>query len=330
MANNRKIHLLTALFLCFLLAGCDIGNRSSRIPIADLVLDTTFHEFCDTFFITPNIKCMDCTDDFLYYTDYKQGLVMVDRKTYAITSVGTHGQGPGELLGPSQFYRAGNDSIYIMNEGKHSVDLFVKGIYTASYPFPASAVMTFNTRFFVDKETIYHTVIHKKHPVSRFGQDSCHYLAEHTAFDKPERGRHTTKHLVRRDSTFFLIGAVYPTLEEYSMDGMLMQQFDLSVIPEINQMMRQYREGSSDPRRYFTVIQDVCYEGGYLYLLTGMLTDGEYSCRLLVGIDVSSKDWYYRKKLRLAGKVYDTFCIGTDRLYAHDPSRSCIDVFSFD
>lgn len=310
-----------------LLIGCGKHSRTAHVSSIELPLDTTLSELSDSSFIPPQVRCMDSSKDFLYYTDYAGGLVVLDKNCQVIRKLGTRGQGPGEFLGAAHFCLVGEDSVYILNEGKHSIDLFVGNENKQTILFPKSARFTFNTRFFVDKGRIYHSVITSKSPVVAFNNDTSAFMCSYTSFDDPSMGRHATKHVLKGDNSFFLIGCVYPTLEQYSMDGKLLKQFDLSVIPAISQMMQVYRDTPKDPGSYFTVIQDAYCHGDGLYLLIGLLEDGNYSCNTVAVLDMSADEWEYVECFHLSGKVYDTFCVNDGKMYIHDPSRSCFDVF---
>lgn len=307
--------------------GCRKNPHTIHIHPVDLPLDTTFSELGDSFFVPPQVRCMDSSKELLYYTDYAGGLVVLDKGYQVKKQLGGRGQGPGEFLGAAHFCLVGKDSVYILNEGKHSIDVYVGDENRQTISFPTSARFTFNTRFFVDKGKIYHSVITKEFPVVAFNNDTSVFMCSYTPFDDSSMGRHATKHVLKGDNSFFLIGCVYPTLEQYSMDGELLKQFDLSVIPEILQMMQVYRDTPKDPGSYFTVIQDAYYCNYNLYLLIGLLKNGNYFCNTVAVLNISDPEWKYTECFHLSGKVYDAFCVNDGKIYIHDPSRSCLDVF---
>lgn len=324
----RRFVLLIGI-ISVLILGCRKNLPTTYIHPVDLSLDTTLSELSDSFFVPPQVRCLNASGEYLYYTDYVGGLVVLDKDYQVKKQLGTRGQGPGEFLGAAHFYLVGKDSIYILNEGKHSIDVFAGDEYKQTIPFPKSVRFTFNTRFFVDKGSVYHSVIAKESPVVVFNNDTSSFMCSYTPFDDSSMGRHVTKHILKGDNSFFLIGCVYPTLEQYSMDGKLLKQFDLSVIPAVSQMMQAYRDALREPESYFTVIQDTYYCNGDLYLLIGLLNDGNYSCNTVAVLNLSDAEWKYTKYFRLSGKVYDTFCVDNEKMYVHDPARSCFDIFSF-
>lgn len=310
-----------------MMAGCKKDPRASHIIPISVSLDTTLNELGDSSFVPPQVRCMDGSDGLLYYADYAGGVVILNKDYQMVKHFGVRGQGPDELLGAAHFCLVGNDSIYILNEGKHSIEMFVGGEHRLTIPFPANARFTFNTRFFADKGKIYHSVINKESPVVAFDNDTSIFMCSYTPFDDPSMGRHATKHVLKGHDSFFLIGCVYPTLEQYSMGGKLLKSFDLGVIPAVSRMIQAYRDSPKDPGSYFTVIQDAYYCENRLYLLIGLLEDGDYLCNTVAVLDLSDVEWKYVACLHLSGRVYDTFCINNGKIYAHDSTRSCIDIF---
>lgn len=307
--------------------GCGKQQHSTYINPIDLVLDTTLVELSDSFLVPPQVRCIDCSNDFLYFTDYTDGLIIIDKNYHIQKQVGSRGQGPEELLGTAHFCFGSNDSIYILNEGNRSVKVFVNGVYNKNIPFPENVRLTFNTRFFVDKGKIYHSVINEEFPVIAFNNDTTQFMCTYIPYDNPILGHHATKHMIKGDNSFFLIGCVYPTLEQYSLNGKKLKDFDLNIIPEISKMTKAYHNASNEPNSYFTVIQDAYYHKGCLYLLIGLLNDDNYCCNTIAVLDVSTTEWEYTNCYHLSGNVYDTFCVDDRNMYLHDSSRSCLDVF---
>lgn len=326
--NIYRFYLILAIASAsIMMVSCGKKTGNTCINPVNLDLDTTISELGDSSFIPQQIRCMECTKDFLYYTDYAGGMVILDKNYQIIKELGSRGQGPGEILGAAHFCLAGNDSVYILNEGKRSIEMFVNGNYSKTITFPKNTRFTFNTRFFANKGKIVHSVINKEFPVVAFNKDTTYFMCSYTPYDDPLLGRHATKHVLKGDNSFYLIGCVYPTLEEYNMNGEIVKDFDLSVVPEISQMIEAYESAPKDPGSYFTVIEDVYYHQNNLYLLIANLKGGNYHCNTIAVIDVSESEWKYKKCFYLSGKVYDTFCVDDQKVYLHDPSRACLDVF---
>lgn len=228
------------------------------------------------------------------------------------------------------FYGGREEAVYHVLEKKQALELFVKEKHIKTIPFPQGIPFTFSTRFFVHNQSIYHTTVSEKGPVISFGKDSIqrHPIGKYTKYDNISYRRHLTRHILKGDKCFFIIGCVYPTLQQYSLEGELMHEYDLSVIPDIKSMMKAYQNTYQDPNSYFSVIQDAYYRGGKVYLLIGTEGNGKYSCHTIGIINISNNQKEAISSFSLSGKVYDVFCIDDNKnLYAHNPVHSTIEIF---
>ncbi len=324
---------VTFYFLVFILLttiSCGDKKQDGLVQVLTLVPDTVLNELNDSIFISPHIKCMAVSaNGDIHYTDYADGMVVLDTCYNLKSRIGTRGLGPGELIGAAHFYLGENDSIYILNEGKRAIEVFSGGNYNHTIDLPESICFTFNTRFLVHGGDIYHSVIAKEAPVFMFGGYEPIFLCSYAISDDPTFGRHATKHVVEGDNCFFLIGCAYPVLQQYSMQGKLLQDCDLSIVPEIEKMMEAYQNTLQNPGSYFTIIQDAYYTDNHLYVLIGTRKQGKYFCHDVAVLYASESELKHIATYRLSENVYDSFCVGGTKIYAHNASKSSIDIFTF-
>lgn len=331
-----KNPFITTLFILVfvVVGGCSHRSMNHDYPaIRELSPDTVLSELEDTFFISPQIKCMDVCNGNLYYSDYSGEVVIVNPQYKVIKRIGFRGQGPGELLGPAHFYIANEDSLYILNEWKQNIELFVNGQYAQRYPFPEHERFTSLTRFFANGQHLYHSILSEKAPVIVYGIDSSlnKYLGNSTKYDKPEFVRHSTRHVVNGDGSFLVVGCVYPILQVYTYGGDLQQEYDLTNVPEIKEMVAVYNSKAQVPNQYFTIVQDAYFCNQKLYLLIGRTEKEKYNCHTICVFHILHDRIEHESTLYLSREVYDTFCVKENRvLYAYSASDACIDVFNIE
>ena len=329
MKNSSLIILfiLASIIVC----GCSNISKNKDYPkIRELLPDTVLSEIEDTFFISSQIKCMDIYNENLYYSDYSGEIVIINPQYKIIKRIGSRGQGPGELLGPAHFYIANEDSLYILNEWKQNVELFVKEQYVQQYPFPKHTRFTFLTRFFAKDQQIYHSILPEISPIIAYGKDSTlnKYYGNLTKYDKQELARHSTRHVIKGDHFFFVIGCVYPILQTYTYNGKLQQEYDLTNVPEIKEMVAIYNSKKQVPNRYFTIVQDAYFCNKKLYLLIGRTDKEKYNCHIICVFNILNNKIKHDSTLYLSKNVYDSFCVNRNNtLYAYSASNACIDVF---
>ncbi|MDR0575440.1 MAG: 6-bladed beta-propeller [Tannerella sp.] len=165
---NSFVLFFFVLFLFGMVACSPNRKNAGEIENRTLSLDATFSELSDSSFVPVRIMCMNVNNDNIYFSDYSEGIVILDNSYNVKERIGRMGEGPGEFLGAAHFYVGKGDSIYILNEGKHAIELFVKGEHQKHIRYPDHASLTNCTRFFSENQLIFHSVISDSLPVIAF------------------------------------------------------------------------------------------------------------------------------------------------------------------
>jgi hypothetical protein len=321
--------LLPVLLRALTIAACSPKKAADAVPTFTLLPDTTFTELGDSSFLSDHVVCVDVLDDQWYISDYKDALFVLDKDFNLVKKIGRRGEGPGEFLGAAHFYLKGKDSLYIVNERKRALDLYVKGLYTRQISLSREFRYTQGTRFFAEDEWIYHTVFSDSLHVVLFDDEGTveKCICPNTPLDKADFRHHSSRHLAKGDGCFFVVGRTLPICQAYSMDGRLLGEYDLTQIPEIEQAATKYRNTPQVPNTYSITVQDIFYSNHKLYLLIGT-NDGRYFCNTLCVLDVSDKI-RHSHTFKLSGKIYQTFCVSEDNiLLANNPMIAGMDVFN--
>lgn len=326
--KNKLIILLILILSLTMTTSCSLKNGNKKnIVTTTLVKDTTLSELNDSSFIPRQVMCMSIFGEDLYYSDYFGEIVVLDKDYNVKKRIGSRGQGPGELLSVAHFYIAGGDSIYIRSDGRQAIDLFVHGKYTLHIPFPKETRLD-NTRFFSEDQHIFHTVVSDSFPVIVFDHDSKinQFICNRTAWDKPDLKLHSTRHLLKGDDVFFVIGYVLPVFQVYSMDGKLLKEYDLRLIPEIDRKVKLYENTPPIPNSYQILIEDVYFDNHKIYLLIGTKEDS-YFCNTICVLDVSG-EIMHTSTFRLSGEAYISFCVKGNKLVAFNGKNASLDFFT--
>jgi hypothetical protein len=322
----------TLIFLVILSALASCSHRTGKndeVSKMELLPDTTFSELSDSSFVPSHVKCVDTYGGDLYFSAYSGELVVLDADLHLKRRFGSSGGGPGEFLGAAHFYIGKDDSIHILNDGKHAFELFVGGKHAKHIPFPQEAALSNNTRFFVENGSIFHSAISDNHPVVVFDEKSNinRFICDYTTWDRPDFKHHSTRHLVKGDKCFFVSGLTLPVFQKYSLDGKLIMKYDLEKIPEIKKTVKRYKNTPQVPNTYFVMVHDIYYRNGKVYLLVGT-NDPKYSCNTICVLDVSDAI-IHSASFRLSGIVYESFCVTENHnLIAYNAVTAEIEVFT--
>ena len=295
-----------------------------------MVPDTVFTEIEDTFFISADVRCLGASGGRIYFSDYKEGMVVLNPSYHIVERYANFGQGPGETAGASSFYVGENDSVYLVNEGKQAVELYAGGKHCKSIRFPAGVRLTSVTRFFAQGQAVYHPTVDPKAPLTSFDDaGEVRFWGQYTEQDDPDLWLHLERHAVRSDSCFFLIRTALPSMQQYTMDGRLIREYDLSGIAEVKQMIKAYRSQEQVPNSMFIVTQDACYDSGTVYLLIATEdNDKGYRCNTIAAIDTRALESHEPEVFYLPEKVYTTFCVSGGKLTAYNMGRAAIEVYT--
>jgi hypothetical protein len=321
---DHKIHTLL-IVLCGVFACSPNGQKKT----VELIPDTTFTELNDSSFIPRQIVCMDVNEGNLYFSDYDGSIVILDAELKIKKRIGSRGEGPGEFLGAAHFYIGKNDSLYVFNEGKRALELFVKDEYVKHIPFPKETLLSDRTRFFLENQLVFHSSISDSLPVVLFDENSDikRFVCNYTPLDKPSLKFHSARHLVKADQCFFVIGYTLPIFQRYSFDGRLTMEYDLGKIPEIKKKFRHYKNTPQIPNSYAIMIDDVYYKDQKIYLLVSTHED-TYFCNTVCVLDVSDEPKHIGT-FKLKGDIYESFCITeSNLLIAFNIKEASLDVFT--
>ena len=324
----NKIAIL--LVLLFGIAACSQkGQKEKEVEITKLTLNATLTELSDSSFIPTIVTCIDANENGLYFSDYAEGVIVLDKDLNVKKRIGSRGEGPGEFIGAAHFCLGKDDSIYVLNEGKQALELFIKGEHVKHIPFPQETSFTIITCFFFEHQLIYHSVVSDSLQVVVFDNSSNinKFICSNTSIDKPDFKRHSGRHLIKGDSSFFVIGCTLPIFQVYSFDGKLIAEHDLRTIPEIRKNAEAYKNTPQVPNTYSIMIRDACYNDGKVYLLV-ITNEDKYICNKVCVLDVSEKIEHINT-LELTGSVYGSFCITKEgRIVAFNALEASLDFFT--
>ncbi|MDR0507059.1 MAG: hypothetical protein LBH32_09635 [Dysgonamonadaceae bacterium] len=328
MKNNIK---KTSIYIIILFTGLASCNKNRHFPdVVTLVAHTTLTDFNDSSFVPKRIMCIDAIGSDFYCSDYSNGYFVLDEKFNIKKRIGSKGQGPGEFLGAGPFYFQGTDSIFILNEGKRSFELFVEDKHIESFSYPQGISLSHCTRFFVKNQQIFHSVIGDSLPVIAFNGNSHEnqYMCLYTKWDNPHLKQHSTRHLVKGKNNFFVIGSVLPVFQRYDFEGNLLEDYDMEKLPEISINMKKYNGQKQIPTTYFTMCKDAYYCKDKVFILVASNIN-EYFCNTVYVLNVADKISHIGTYILGKGNnVYESFCVKNDTLLAFNAIDASLDVFT--
>lgn len=326
-----KSYLYSLPLTCMFLVSCVNQQAENRdIEPVHLSSDTVISEYEDSLIVPPEVVCMNATKKGIFFTDYEKGLFVMDNSMNIHHQLGKYGRGQGELLGAAFFYTDNGDSVYIVNEGRQAFGLFTNGTYSKNIAFCEGARFTIRSRFFVQEQTVYHSVAKAGNPVIAYRGDSTGFrsVCDYTPHDDMELQIHSGRHVVKGSDSFFVIGISLPILQEYTFDGKLCAEYDLLSIPGIAKSIKEHEDEPKQPNSYYVTVRDAYYCDNSLYLLVTTDANDEYRCNTIYRLNTEDGNFRHVSTYLLQGDVFGTFCVSGNRIYAYDQMESSIHVYT--
>jgi len=325
---KRTIWIFIAVF-AVAWAGCRKEKSISDVVSKTLSACRVIDEFSDSSFVPRRVVCIDANQDHFYCTDYSAGYFVLDKDFNLIKRVGIVGQGPADFLGSAHFYMQ-NDSLYIWNDGKQAIQLFVNDKHEKQIAMPKGLSFSPNTCFFVENQQIYHSVRGDTLPVVAFDENSIKktYLCRFTSQDDVNFKLHSARHIIKAKNGFYVIGSALPIFQKYDFDGKLLETYNMEKLPEIRQQLQWMKSQEKVPNAHFTMCQDVFYDEGKLFLLAATNIHQDYWCNTVYVFDVAENIEHIATLKLGSGRAYGSFCVKSDTLLAHNMMDASLDVYN--
>lgn len=287
----------------------------------------TVKEFHDSTFLSGSVMCMDVMQNDIVLTDYNMGQVIVlDSNLIIKQRIGETGAGLNEFVRAEKFSTL-DDKLYVINDGGNHVKVFEKYNFRYNINFPQNITLTTWTRFFCFNNQIYHSVISKETPAISFDVNGItnNKICNYTDIDNASLPFHSSRHLIKGENSFFVIAKVLPIFEEYNMEYKKIKSFDLSTIEDVESIVKKYKNTQQYPDKYFVMIQDVFYSKNKVFLLLASSID-MYSCNKIIVLSVKNEIKQIAA-VELTGKVYLSFCVKNDKLFAFNALNAQIEAY---
>lgn len=316
----RNLYCLLALVA--LTTACDPNTFVKTISLSE---EGKIEKINDSIYLSQQISCIDFKFNKLYISDYRQGLYVLNANYSLDTLLATNGRGRGEVNGCGCFFIDDAQTITLLDDmNRRYVHYSQEGTFFPDKD-PITSYISIH-RFFSKGDTIFSAIKKDSNTIGLTKNgEIIHKICPLTTKDDIRRPALSERHLLLDDSTFFSIGVALPILQEYSLSGKLLNDYDLS---SIQLMKKSFNENvnTTKPNSYFEVIQDAYYKNGYIYLLYG--TPKPYTCNNIIVIEKNNNKFILVANLKLPGTTYSTFCVTENhQCIAVNRQTSAIEVY---
>lgn len=321
-------YFIRQFFCCILLLESCVDDKNI-VPRIDLSLHSDFTEYPDSSFFK-DITCMSVDDGKLYMLDVSRGdVAMWNRNDNSFLTFGGIGQGPREVANPKTFFMQ-KGKVAIMDNGSQSLKIYDERGGVEMVDIPASN----EWRFFMEKDTVYSTCVYKDALFVKSAKQwkrednekgllfggSIFNITESKWMNRIRNNRH----LVKGNGCFYAICPSYPILEKYELrTNELIASYDLSGMDIIRENLKYVESQKQASNTISFYLIDAYFYKEKLYVLCTTWKNGFEKNKLLVLDEELSPLGIYK----LPGKVYSSFCLDDEFIYAMNYGRCAVEMF---
>ncbi|MCG8307103.1 MAG: 6-bladed beta-propeller [Cytophagales bacterium] len=289
------------------------------MPEETLKIDTLIQQLTDSTFLS-DIRSIHYSNNRFFISDYKRDqIIILDNDLRLLKALGRKGRGPGELLGVSQLF-VNNDTIFSLNDGKRSIELFDTNKYLKTIRPSTSVRLDARYRFFTYESDIYFAIANESFSICKYNllSDSVFNFGEVKQFRTPKETRiKNHRHLLKYRDFLIAVPNCQPVIEMYGLDGELLDQFDLSDIHLVNDLLVYVKSQELAENSYVVFFSDA-----YIYkdrLLIQILTIGgnnKPSNNKILELKVTPSDIQPQRILNLGKGWFEPICVTENHIVA--------------
>lgn len=318
-----KVYIIICLLFCLSCVG-----EKGKIKMVRYVKLSSVDSFADSIFLS-QVKNLQVYKGNLYFSDnYLSQIFEVDKNFNRYCIMGNHGEGPNDFVA-LRTLTVVDDSIYAFDAGHYSLFVYdLDGLNCKKYDFSNYSIYP-----------AYRFVIDENHcQVQYRGKEGVlmdiDLLSKQTyiwgdlisfGHEKQERIRNNRNIFIYKKS-YILVSNNIPVVEFYDRyNKQIVKTFDYSDIDVIRNVLIE-NDNNLDMNSYHIVVQDAYVNGEKLYILmNGNNPDDGYNVNKILEISLSGNN-EINQIIQLPGKVYESFCVDNDTIYAFNGQNSSIEL----
>jgi len=315
------------IFIC-LLFFLSCTEQERKIDMVRYAKYSSVDSFADSIFLS-QVKNLQVYKGKLYFSDnYLSQIFEVDKIFNQYRVIGNHGEGPDDFVG-LRTLTVVNDLIYAFDAGRYSLFVYdLNGNNCRKYNFSEYSIYP-AYRFIIDEnhyqvqyrgsEGVFMDIDLMSMQTDIWG-DITHFNHE-----KQERIRNN-RNIFKFENFYVLVSNNIPVVEFYDRNNkQLIKRIDYSDIGVIKDVLL-LNENNLDMNSYHVVVQDAYVENERLYiLLNGNNSNDGYNVNKILEISLVEKSGINRI-IQLPGKLYESFCVTNDTIYAFNTKDSQIEL----
>jgi hypothetical protein len=324
MIKNKNILML--LLLSCLSAGCI--KQSRKVGQENLKREASFYQLSDSSYIS-DVRGIVASNNKFYITDYIRNQCFILDKNLKLTrTLGSGGKGPGEFIGASTV-NVFQDTIYIINDGKKSIEIYdINGYLGSLYPTISGAYLK-NSRFVKNKKGLYFSNVNKGGSITNL---SSHGEIKNFGFLKQystekETYIKNTKHLLNYKQNIIAVSNNRLEIEMYNNEGIITTKLNFENLALMKDRMNLISKEKNIENSYYELIPDAYVFNDNLYLLLTTNKREIVDTNKILEIRINNNNLEIARILSLGEGWFTSFCVTKKHILAYDGQNSKMVMF---
>jgi hypothetical protein len=314
--------ILFILPLLVLILSCHEKSREYKEQF--LQVEASIDMFPDSSFFS-EIRCMQYSEGRIYVLDVgRRDIVSFDENFGNMKITGIPGPGPEDMTAPKNFF-VKQDTIYVIDGGSRGIKSFHNNTFVRQKKLGYGSENRFfatSDKFFVPSprdSSIFAVVSKNEQGLEYLAGKVVRFNTEKQTFIRNERDL-----LYGEKGSFYAISDNLPFIEEYDVETLrFISEWDISQIPIVRKDLDYWASHPVADNQYRVLIEDSYIFDDSLYLLCAKL-GSEYSVNQIIKIALTPERRISSIYL-LPGKIYDSFCISDNYIFAFNYNKSSIE-----
>lgn len=326
----KKKICISLIFILFITSCKQSGKQ---LHVRDLDKNNSIRQLSDSTFFS-DIRSIFYHENKFFVAEYnRDNILILQNDLELVRSLGCKGKGPGELLGASHLF-VRQDSIFIINDGKRTIEIFDYYGYLTTIDAPQELNLSSDIRFSMYKNDILLSSPNSNFSMSMFSFNSASikWFGNLKKYKTQKETRiKNQRHIQVAEDKIIALSDCQPVLELYNIDGELLDVFDFRYIDFIAQLMLYVEKKEISENSYYQIFQDFYISGNQIFVLALSLDENEeVQCNQIIQFEMEDGSFFPKQILSLGHGWFGPICVGDGKILAYNQIETELTLFDYE
>lgn len=323
--------LYQSLCLIFVFTSC--SHHQEVLPVQELKKRISINQLSDSSFFSDIRSIAFYKDDFFISEYNRNHIFILNHNLELKKTLGSKGQGPGELLGAGNLFLY-RDSIFIINDGKRTIEVFDFNNHLETIRIPQNFSLTSDIRFCLYEKKIFLPKVLPTSSIAALSLDSDSVIefGHLKKWDTQQETRIKNKrHLNLLGDKIIAIPDCQPNIEVYNMKGELLLNYNSRSIDLVDQFLKFAEKKERTPNSYSQLAQDTYIYGNQIFILIRSVDQNDnVQSNRIIQFELADNKIIPKQILHLGEGWFGYICVTEESILAYNQSSSELILYDYE